>query len=192
MNLASWTGSNNKALFTVNYIPTQAITTRIIVTLNGQPIQGSPFSVDVKPGPIDPKNCFAEGLGLVTPKTKTPLSFVVITADHYNNRLRTGGNAIAVTLREQKSGTFLCRYVRVRTTSLRGTSENSMHPGHDTSRGFYVLKQSAILPKLSCMSNTSSLYPPAWSTMCTYIPCPSSRIPSLNPHGWPCWFFLTM
>lgn len=94
----------NTALFTVAYIPTQALATRITVTLNGTPIKGSPFTVNVQPGTLDPKKCFAQGLGLVTPQTKVPLSFVVITADHYNNRLKTGGATIVVQLTEHKSG----------------------------------------------------------------------------------------
>lgn len=93
----------NPALFTVSYIPTQATNTHIGVTLNGTPIMGSSFVVAVQPGPLDPTKCFAQ-IGITTPKTKVPLSFAIVTADHYGNRLRTGGAAIAVTLTEYKSG----------------------------------------------------------------------------------------
>jgi hypothetical protein len=106
LQIASSAAQNaaDKSQFIVSYVPTNALTTRIAVTLNGSPIKGSPFIVSVHPGTLDPKNCFAEGLGLVTPKTKVPLSFIVITADHFNNRLKTGGATIDVTLKEMKSG----------------------------------------------------------------------------------------
>jgi hypothetical protein len=96
--------TTNMGQWTVSYVPTNALTTRVSVHLNGVPIKNSPFTVNVQPGTLDPKNCFAEGLGLATPKTKVPLSFVVITADHYNNRLKTGGATIDVSLKEMKSG----------------------------------------------------------------------------------------
>jgi hypothetical protein len=97
--------SADRSQWIVSYVPTNALSTRISVSLNGAPIKASPFIVNVHPGTLDPKNCFAEGLGLATPKTKVPLSFVVITADHFNNRLKSGGATIDVTLKEMKSGT---------------------------------------------------------------------------------------
>lgn len=94
----------DRSQWIVTYVPTNALSTRISVSLNSASIKASPFIVNVLPGTLDPKNCFAEGLGLATPKTKVPLSFVVITADHFNNRLKSGGATIDVTLKEMKSG----------------------------------------------------------------------------------------
>jgi hypothetical protein len=92
------------SLFSVSYATTHATVMSMSVTLNGAPISGSPFSTVIQPGPLYPPNCFAQGLGLTSVQTNTPLTFVVITVDAYDNRLTTGGARIAATLVDQKSG----------------------------------------------------------------------------------------
>lgn len=105
LQLASSATQNqaNKGTFTVSYVPTVAVSTRVHVNLNGSPIKGSPFIVNVAPGALDPKNCFAEGLAATT-TPKIANQFVIITNDHFNNRLRSGGATIDVTFKEMKSG----------------------------------------------------------------------------------------
>jgi len=98
---------NGDGTYAVEYAPTDAGVHDIAVTLNGIPIKGSTFHVDIKPGAW-PANTSIE-----------KYSFVIVTRDKRNKPKKEGGEnvkvlinrgAVQVQLQDKKDGTYEATY----------------------------------------------------------------------------------
>lgn len=86
----------------VTYTPTLAATYTIRVTDNGADIMGSPFNnLVVRPGPVYPPLCYAQGGGLVDPQINVVETFIIYTVDQYNNPLVSGGQQVSAMFQDR-------------------------------------------------------------------------------------------
>ncbi|MGW8267385.1 MAG: filamin/ABP280 repeat domain-containing protein, partial [Longimicrobiales bacterium] len=81
--------------YTASYTPTRAGTDAVVITINGTPINGSPFASDVSVGPVSP----AHSTAIVPDGTVgVPVNIVVQARDAYGNPLSVGGEVVIVTV----------------------------------------------------------------------------------------------
>jgi adhesin/invasin len=104
--------------YTASYTPTRAGIDTVAITLNGTPVQGSPFTTTVGPGAVSPANSIATVPGGVA---GLATAIVVQARDAFNNPLRTGGDLVvvtvsgannpgALTVTDQADGTYTATY----------------------------------------------------------------------------------
>jgi hypothetical protein len=77
--------------YAIQFLPTRAGPYLIDLLLHDVPMKGSPFSLTVLPGEIDPQRCTTEGSGSEIAIRDQPASFTIATADRCGNRLIQGG-----------------------------------------------------------------------------------------------------
>ncbi len=122
--------------FTATYSPTAAGDDTLDIALNGQPIEGSPFSSVVGPGPIVPARCAAN----VSPGTAGIATTISITARDAHGNPGTGAAAdfavsvsganggTQVKIAELENGTYVATYTPLVTgtdhvsVTVRGTA----------------------------------------------------------------------
>ena len=67
---------------------------KLLLTVGGDAVNGSPFIVVVDAGVVDPATCTASGDGLHTSNVGEPTFFEVLAKDKGGNRSLTGGSAV--------------------------------------------------------------------------------------------------
>jgi len=81
--------------YTASYTPTRAGTDAVVITINGAPINGSPFASDVSVGPVSPAHSTAT---VPDGTVGIPINIVVQARDAYGNPLSVGGEVVIVTV----------------------------------------------------------------------------------------------
>lgn len=78
--------------YRATYVPTVAGTDQVAVTVNGTPINGSPFESTVEPGDIAPSQAIF--VGKPGARAGRPYTFTVATRDAHGNALTEGGDTV--------------------------------------------------------------------------------------------------
>lgn len=86
---------NKKGTYLVQYTGKRKGTYQLFVTLAGQPIKGSPFSLTIG-NPAYGPNCTAEGEGLSIARLDQPATFLIRTYDVDGEPCLGGGQKFAV------------------------------------------------------------------------------------------------
>jgi len=85
----------------------------ITITLEGMPIQGSPMTIEVLPGPVFPPNIVASGQGISGGQIGKTANFQLTEYDQWNNRRHT------------------CSTIRVHAEFIDGSAHVSLQPNND-------------------------------------------------------------
>lgn len=80
--------------YMATYTPTKSGEDQLAITLNGAPVEGSPFTHIVDAGAADPEQTTATGP--VMGKVGVIMTISIITRDRYGNQMTKGGEAVAV------------------------------------------------------------------------------------------------
>jgi filamin len=105
--------------YLATYTPTKSGEDQLAITVNGAPIEGSPFTHVVDAGAADPEQSTATGP--VMGKVGVIMTISVITRDRYGNQLALGGEKVdvlvtganegaRVSLIDNKDGTYFATY----------------------------------------------------------------------------------
>eukprot|EP00698_Gefionella_okellyi_P016092 TRINITY_DN457_c0_g1_i1.p1 TRINITY_DN457_c0_g1~~TRINITY_DN457_c0_g1_i1.p1 ORF type:complete len:4209 (-),score=1181.95 TRINITY_DN457_c0_g1_i1:57-12683(-) len=89
---------NSDGTYTAEFLPNVAGSYNVHVRMGDKEIAKSPLTVNVEAAAVYPKNCSAEGVGLVQAVAGQASNFVVRTRDEYGNVVHRGGAQVAATL----------------------------------------------------------------------------------------------
>ena len=95
--------------------------------LAGEHARGSPFELEVSPGPLDPRRCVVEGPGPSPLRLHEPAIFVVHASDAWGNRCGSEGARWSARVRQPLTSATSTPQVKLRGTA-DGACEGTFTP----------------------------------------------------------------
>ena len=162
---------NTDGSYTCTYLPTVASANcKVVVTVNGTHVLGSPFAASVAPGPTNARKSEVIGRGLFDGVSGQESTFTIVTHDIFGNRCTQPGDKFCVTVKPLQSllpelQTFLRKYEV--SVSVQD-NEDGTHAGSFTVEyaGFYALEVTlgnvpvGTSPYTTCVCNSTIAFPP--------------------------------
>ena len=98
-----WNAQGMIPFYQVEFVSEPKGLTWVTVELDGLPVVGSPFSITVSPGPIDPEKCVLSGPGTTGGILNQQTFFEIQSMDSFGNERTVGGDKFEISLKGTNS-----------------------------------------------------------------------------------------